>query len=233
MPKREIVLVVDVETCGDLARPMVYDLGIAAVERSTGRIVESHSLVIPEVFYGMADDMQSAYYANKLPQYIAGIESGAWNIMPFWAAWNLVRDMVKRYGVKRVYAYNAAFDKKALNATMQAITANRFHNFFPRGVKMCCIWTMACQTIMRQGRFRRFCESNGFVSPAGNLRTSAEVAYAYMTKNPKFEESHTGLDDVKIETEILHYILRQRKKVNEKPKRDCWKIPQERTMSMC
>jgi hypothetical protein len=223
-----LVLVVDVETCGALGDGKVYDLGFAVVEPKTATIVEMHSLVIPEVFYGMESEMRSAYYADKLPQYVAGIDSGEWTLSTFWNTWNLVRDTMRKYGITKVYAYNCKFDKDALNNTMRVITAGRFSHFFPKGTIFCDIWHMACQSIMSQRNFVKFCNKNGFVSDAGNLRTSAEVCYAYITKNATFEEAHTGLDDVLIEAAILQHIYRQKqKRVNEKIVPNPWRIPQK------
>lgn len=222
-----LVLVVDVETCGALGNSKVYDLGFAVVNPKSGDVIESHSIIIPEVYYGLADEMQSCYYAEKLPQYDAGIVSGAWSVMPFWVVWNLVRDTMRKYGVTKVYAYNCQFDKNALNNTIKVVTAGRFRNFFPKGTQFCDIWHMACQTIMSQRNFVKFCNRHGFVSDAGNLRTSAEVCYAYLTKSPDFVEQHTGLADVLIEAEILMHITRtKRGRVSEEIVPNPWRIPQ-------
>lgn len=229
MPRKndKLVLVVDVETCGGFGAPHVYDLGFAVVEPKTGNIVESHSLVIPEVFYGMADEMANAYYAEKLPQYVAGIEAGTWQVVPFWTAWNLVHNTMRKYGIRKVYAYNCGFDRNALNSTMQAMTCGKWKHFFPRNTIFCDIWHMACQTIMSQRNFIKFCNRNGHVSDAGNVRTTAEVCYAYMTKNPHFEESHTGLEDVVIEAQILAKIIKIRRGiVDESLVAMPWQIPQ-------
>lgn len=223
---KEIALIVDVETAGGFARPLVYDLGIAAVVRSTGEIIERHSLVIEDVFYGMPHKMATAYYADKLPMYHQGIEMGAWRVVSFWSAWRLVRSMVERYNVRRVYAYNAAFDVGALNSTFRTITNGRGRNFFPKNLQVCCIWHMACQTVLKQSRYRKFAAAHGLVSEAGNYRTSAEAAYAYHSNTPDFVEEHTGLADVEIEAEILHWVLRQKKRVNENIAHNPWRLAQ-------
>jgi hypothetical protein len=226
--KREICLVVDVETAGGFKSPLVYDLGVAAVVRSTGEILERHSLIIHEVFFGRSKDMATAYYAEKIPQYLAGIRSGKHRVCRLKTARDIVADMVARHGIKRAYAYNAKFDSNALDSTLRSVWGYRV-SFLPRGVKWCCIWHMACQTILSQKRYRRFAESNGLVSPAGNIRTSAEAAYAYITGNPGYEEPHTGLADVEIEAEIMHMCLRQKKGAKEVLAHNPWKIPQVRS----
>jgi len=222
-----LALVVDVETCGGFGSPHVYDLGFAVVNPKTAEIVESHSLLIPEVFYGMSKEMNTCYYVEKLPQYIAGIEEGSWTVTPFWTAWNLVRNTMRKYGIRKVYAYNCGFDRGALDSTIKAMTCNKWSHFFPKGTEYCDIWHMACQTIMSQRNFVKFCNRHGYVSDAGNIRTSAEVCYAYITRQPHFEESHTGLEDVLIEAAILAHVLRtKRGKVDESLTAMPWKIPQ-------
>ena len=55
-----------------------------------------------------------------------------------------------------------------------------------------------------------------------------EAVYAYMTKNADFDESHTGLADVLIETEIMAKCFAQHKKMDKSINRSCWRIPQKK-----
>jgi hypothetical protein len=48
------------------------------------------------------------------------------------------------------------------------------------------------------------------------LSASAENLYRFIIKDPNFIESHTGLEDVQIERQILWYCLRQKKKMRKK-----------------
>ena len=226
MPKREFALVIDVETCGDLKKPLVYDLGFAVIERRSGKIVESASLVIGETFFAHADAMRTAYYADKLPIYREGMANGKFVTVPMWVAWRKVRDVIRKYNIKRAYAYNMDFDQRALNHTIKIHSNGRYNSFLPAGIEYCCIMHMACQTILSQRKYGIFARANGFVSPAGNVRTTAEAAYAYITNNPAYQEPHTGLEDVKIEIGIMQKCIRQKKRMVEKPRRDAWKIPQ-------
>lgn len=225
MPKREMCLVVDVETCGGFSSPLVYDIGLAVVERTTGRIVDSWSLIVKEVFYGKSSQMSSAYYAEKIPTYHRDIADGVHYVAGLWQIWRLIRNLQDKYGIRKVYAYNAKFDRDALDNTFRNLT-NGGRHFFPRNMEWCCIWHMACQTILSQKKYRKFAQANGLVSDAGNLRTSAEAAYAYITNTPGYEEPHTGLADVEIETAILHKVLRQKKAAKENITHDPWRIPQ-------
>jgi len=223
MSKRENILVIDTETAGSINAPLVYDLGIAVVQRATGEILETRSLIISDIFVGRAADMQSAYYAEKIPMYRTALSRGHMQMVDFWSAWRIVRHLVKKHNIKRVYAYNASFDVRALDNTMRVLTSGNYRHFLPRTVKVCCIMNMACQTVLKQKAYARFARANGFVSEYGNIRSTAEACYAYITKNPGFIESHTGLDDAIIETAILHHILRQKKRVDEKPCHNAWR----------
>lgn len=225
-PMRENILIVDVETCGPFGASKVYDLGCAIVQRTTGRRLAARSFVVPEVYYGKSHEMASAFYANKLPQYARGIESGAWDVYPFHVIRTMVHNLMAEYNVRRVFAYNMKFDRDALNYTTAGISRGECAEFFPEGTIFCDIWTAACTTIMRQKGYRKFCEAHGFVSAAGNIRTTAEVCYSYITNNATFEEQHTGLADVEIETEILTHAIRQHKKMDENIRHNTWKIPQ-------
>jgi hypothetical protein len=172
--------------------------------------------------------MESAYYADKLPLYYKGIRSGLFRVVRFWTAYRIVRDLMAKYGIRRVYAYNMAFDRRALNYTFRTISGH-YGYFFPRGTEFCCIWHMACQTILSQPTYRKFAYANNFVSPAGNIRTSAECAYAYITGDCNFSESHTGLDDVRIEIAIMQKCIKQHKRMNNQIVWNPWQIPQVRS----
>lgn len=227
---RERILVVDVETAGFFGTPKVYDLGLAVVERTTGKVLETASFIIEEVFYGCKREMKTAHYACKMPQYHAGIVTGKWDVVSLRDARDYVWGLMCLHNINRVYAYNAAFDKGALNSTIEYVSGGFVTEFFPEGTEFACIWHAACTTIMLQRGFRPFCEANGFVSKAGNIKTSAEVCYAYIKGDPAYAEEHTGLEDVLIETEILHWAIRQHKPMREEIRASCWKIPQEPTL---
>ena len=67
---------------------------------------------------------------------------------------------------------------------------------------------MACTSFLNTPAFINFAKANGFVSEAGNIQTSAEVAYRFLTNQVDFIESHTGLEDVQIECQILLNCLK-------------------------
>lgn len=222
--QKQYFLTLDVEGAGELDCAFVYDFGGAVCDRN-GKIYEHFSFVISEIF-DEKELMASAYYAKKLPQYVEGLRNGTFVLKTLFEAKNHVRNLIKQYGIKEVFAYNASYDKNALNNTQRWLTKSKYRWFFPYGVKVNCIWHMACQVICTQKRYRKFIERNGFLTAFGNMQTSAEIVYAYISKVPDFQEQHTGYEDVKIEVAILAHCFRQKKKMKRNINRWCWRIPQ-------
>jgi hypothetical protein len=64
--------------------------------------------------------------------------------------------------------------------------------------------------------YHKFCEDNGYLTKHNKPRFTAEIVYRFISKNNDFVESHTGLEDVEIEAQILAYCMRQHKKMNKK-----------------
>jgi hypothetical protein len=70
---------------------------------------------------------------------------------------------------------------------------------------------MARSVLGAMPTYLRFCEENGYLTSTGKPRFTAEICYRFISKNNDFVESHTGLEDVEIETEILRYCRKQHK----------------------
>lgn len=225
--KRNYYLVLDVETANSTDDALVYDLGFAIADQK-GRIYEAHSYLVSDIFEKEADLMQSAYYAEKIPQYLEGIEAGDFQVLTFYEARRILLEVMKKWDVVAVAAYNANFDTTALNTTERWLTKSKYRYFFPYGTQIYCIWHMACQLICTQSTYIRYCHQNGLVSPAGNIKTSAEAVYGYISGDHTFDESHTGLQDVLIESQIMAKCFAQHKRFDKSINRLCWRIPQKK-----
>ena len=227
--RKSYIMVVDVETAGGRDNPLVYDIGYAITDKQ-GNIYETRSFIIEEIFYNESL-MTSAYYSEKIPKYLKDISEGTRTVVPFLEMRNDFIALAEKYNIKTLAAYNLMFDTRALTNTIRNITKEPKAKFLPRSlknVKMMCIWCLACEVLYTQKTFAKVAIRNGWVSKAGNLKTTAEVGYKYLTGDIDFKEEHTGLEDVLIEIKIMSYALRQNKKriggVFEHP----WKIPNQK-----
>ena len=227
MKKSEKYLVLDTETCNTIEQPIPYDIGWAICDKY-GNILLERSFVVAEVFLDMKDVMQSAYYAKKIPQYWEDIKEGKRTIKRMWEIRKIMRADIDIYGVKKICAYNMGFDKRALNNLIRYVSKSFLRWWFPFGVEFVCIWHCACQVLLNRKTYIDFAEKNGLLSEVGNIKTSAECAYRYITKNLDFEESHTGLEDVKIEIEIMRECFRQHKKMDKSINTACWRLVQKK-----
>ena len=223
----EKFLVLDTETCNTIEQPLPYDIGWAICDRK-GNIYAERSFVVAEIFLDMKDVMQSAYYSEKIPRYWEDIKSGSRVIKPMWKIRKQMVEDMKTYKIKKVGAYNMAFDKRALNNLMRYVSKSWLRWWFPFGTEFFCIWNMACQVLLNRTTYVKFAEQNGYISEANNILTNAEKCYQYIKKNLDFAESHTGLEDVKIEVEIMAECYKQHKKMDTKINPSCWRIPQKK-----
>lgn len=217
--RKKYVIVLDVETANMTEDALVYDLGFGVYDKQ-GNEYESYSKVITNIFDKEKDLMQSAYYSEKLPQYYEQLENGTRERMGILQAKKFIREVMEKYGINEVYAYNANFDLTALNKTIRYVTKSKVRYFFPYGTKVCCIWHMACQVLCTQKTFLK----QGVRNNNGNLITNAERVYSYI-KNIDFQEEHTGLEDTRIEAQIMAWCFKQHKKMNRNINRVCWRIP--------
>ena len=224
---KHLYLVIDIETANHANDALAYDVGIAVVDRY-GNIYATYSFVCYDIFELEKELMGSAYYARKIPEYYAGLANGERTMATLYEIREVIHNLCAEYDIKAILAYNAHFDMSGLNRTQRYVTKSKYRYFFPYGIPVHCIWHMACQTICSQKKYYNFCIENGFVSNSGNIKTSAECVYAFLTNNPDFEEEHKGLEDVLIEAEIFAECIKKHKKMNRNINRACWRIPQRK-----
>lgn len=235
--RKKYYLVVDVETANSTQDALVYDLGFAICDKK-GNIYLEKSYVITDIFddekkiFHNSEMMNTSYYNHKLPKYYQGLKNGKWKCISLLKARKEIATLMQEWNISEVWAYNCHFDRNALNNSIRYSTKSNLRWFFPYGTQFHCIWSVATQTICKQKGFLRFCLENNLYSEKGNVKTSAETVYAYLTKNADFEEEHTGLEDVRIEVQILAKCISQHKKMNKDINRACWQNPQKEFKEM-
>ena len=225
--KKEMYLVIDTETANTIEQPLPYDIGYAICDRY-GNIVVERSFIVAEIFLDHKEMMKSAYFAEKIPHYWEDIKNGTREIKSIFNIRKQIKADMKEWNVKKVGAYNMGFDKRALNNVIRYCSKSLIRWFFPFGTEYFCIWHMACQVVLNSTSYIKFALQNGFVSEKDNILTSAEVCYRFLTKQVDFVESHTGLEDVHIEVEIMAKCFSTHKKMDKKINSACWRLPQKK-----
>lgn len=221
---KDLYMVFDTEVCNcpkidcqlDVANGQVYDLGLQIVDNE-GYVYDEYSIVNEDVFFGMPQAMNEAYFADKIPQYLEGMRMGKHKIMNTWQIYKFIRELCKEYDIKACVAHNAKFDIKVLNATLRYQTKSKRRWFFPYELPIWDTMKMANDTICKQKRYREFCEANGYMTnhATPQVRKTAEILWQYLNDDTSFIEEHTGLADVSIEAQIFAECIRQHKKMEK------------------
>ena len=200
---------------------LVYDVGWVVVDGNSGEFLETRSFLNTDVFF--TQFMNSAYYAEKLPNYwdiirdnVSEFDASNWYFDTFLNIFNQFKEDVREYEVRDIWAYNAKFDKTVLNHTIETLSNGYVRFFAPYGVKNTKVhwrdvWDYA-SCITGSEKFVKWAMAHEKLTASGNPKTSAECVYQYLTGDDGFVEEHTALSDAMIEA----YILRKAKKRHKK-----------------
>lgn len=200
--RKEYYIVLDTETCNHFGCPLTYDVGYV-VTTSRGEVHAERSYAIIDIFRKESGLMQTAYYAEKLPEYIAGIPL-KWKEAFFAAVHKQLYEDIKNYHVKAIIAHNAPFDYRAMNCTCDYLFG--IEKFFDFGIPVLDSLKLSRIVLSAMPSYPVFCEKHNFLTEKRQKpQTTAEAVYAFITKTPDFKESHTGLEDVLIENQIFLY----------------------------
>lgn len=212
--RKSYYLTIDTETANGMDDPMVYDIG-GCIHDKQGNVYATFSFVIYEVYRGMCEAMESAYYADKIPMYEKQIQEGKRKIVRYKTAKDHIKRLCDEYNVKAIIAHNARFDYKATATTQRYLTSSKYRYFLPYGIPVWDTLKMAQDTICKQKTYIRWCEQNDYLTKYGKPRATAEILYRYITCDDNFQEEHTGLADVLIEKEIFAKCMSQHKKMRK------------------
>jgi hypothetical protein len=216
-------VVLDTETCPldkdfegvDPNNMWVYDVGYAIVDKR-GKVYRERSFINADIFLNEKLLMNSSYYANKIPQYWEDIKSGKRVLTSFYNIRKTLLEDIAEFEVEEIYAYNMRFDYLSLNNTERWLTKSQYRYFLTKDLVICDIMKMARDVIAPMPTYKRFCEEHGYITKNNRVQLKAETVYKFITKDLDFIESHTGLEDVMIEKEILAYCYRQHKAMRKK-----------------
>lgn len=216
--RRKYGIMLDTETANtiemdgklDMTNALFYDFGFAVID-SHGRVYETFSFVNRDIFVYERELMKSAYYADKIPQYIADLREGKRKMADTHEIRKAMLSAIKKYDCRFVCAHNARFDVTACNNTQRYTSKSKYRYFFPRHLEVWDTLMMARSVIAKMPTYRRFCEEHGYITKQNQVRLTAEVLHRFIHNDLTFVESHTGLEDVLIEAEILAYCQKQHK----------------------
>ena len=217
MRKNHYIIVLDVEGMSS-AKP--YNIGYIIGDRK-GNIVQQRSYALPNNFW---ENLQNCLPAREmthknLQEILADFGAGDERKYNYISNCDFIEQFnkdIEEYKISQVWAYNCIFDNGAIR---------RLYDLIPLPeVEWCDIWSAIAASCLYNKKYVKWCLKNNFVTDKGNIKSSAEVVYAYLTNNVAFCEEHTALADVWIEYEILLKVFKSKKKLEKKQKKAIWKI---------
>lgn len=191
----------DTETANSIDDPLCYDIGFAVIDED-GVVYEEHSYVVAEIFMDK-ELMSSAYFANKIPQYMEQLENGTRRMARLNTIRKVLADTMRKYDTNIVVAHNARFDYKSTAKTQRYLTGSKYRYFLPYGTEVWDTLKMAREVLKTDKDYENFCYENNYLTKRGCRRYTAEILYRFFTNDIDFVESHTGLEDVMIEKVIF------------------------------
>jgi hypothetical protein len=216
-------MVLDTETCPidktvegvDPFNMFTYDIGWVVTDKR-GNIYKQRSFINRDIFIKEKELMSSSYYADKIPQYWEDIKQGRRVVASWYEIIKTIKEDMAEYGINEVYAYNMRFDYHTTNTTQRWLTKSKYRYIFPYGTEICDIMKMARDVIGKMPTYEKFCLENNLLTKTGRLSMKAEDVYRFIINDTDFIESHTALEDALIETTILAYCYKQKKKMRRK-----------------
>ena len=213
------ILLVDIESIGDLNKKQSifpYDIGYRVLKLDKGELieVEKGSLIISDIFFNKYH-MKNAFFKNKIPYYLSKFnEYNLSKDKKFFEkvldkeATKKINDLIKKYHIKIVSAYNVDFDYMGINNLFNENKSikNNFKKLYKIDI-MVLAFIYFLNFPKELVKFKRWCKRHGKVTEKNNCSFTAETLYCFFFKTLKFRENHTGLEDTKIEYKITMYIL--------------------------
>lgn len=196
----EKILIVDTETTNDINCPIMYDFSCVVTDFK-GNIYQEFAFVVADVFLNK-ELMSSAYYADKMPSYWEDIKNGTRELKTLHNIKMMMWQIMKENNITKVFAYNCRFDYLSTALTQRYITKSKYRWFFPYGTEFYDILKMARNHYKENEAYTEFCEVNNYLTKFNKPQFTAEVVYRFLA-DETFIEEHKGLEDCKIEYEIL------------------------------
>jgi hypothetical protein len=219
-----------------IAKPLVYDIGWM-LSRRDGSILEKKQFLVAEVFSVPTIFNTAYYkdkrplYLEMLRK--GEITISSWDSImdafcadmekaDFVGAFNSMFDFKKAIPFTELYVrklYSADYYDWERNQRRmcesigsgrkneKAFDPNNF-TFRNHEKPLFDIWGMSCEHLLNRKAYKDMCIENKMLTNSGEyFKTSAEAAYRFMMDWYEFEEAHTALADVEIETALLLKML--------------------------
>lgn len=181
--RKRYICIVDCETVGQPFHNQAREIGTLMVDKK-GVVYDAREWAVQEVFLPSKN-------SRKLEPVSAQ------------AIQEEMKEMLERYNCKTLAGYNARYDRIALqNIGIDFVTAEWWD-----------IHRMTKSVIVPRKTYQRFCVKHGYLTKTGQPKSTAEIVGKYLKQNVGYVQSHNGLPDCELESQIMAACIRQHKKM--------------------
>ena len=212
--ERQYLMFIDIETIGTLnviESCLPFEIGMKIIDIKNDKIIVEKSYLVRR-FFNNKYIMNCTFSANKYPKYQEKVEND--KRYKTYSANEISKDiqrLVDKYEIDIMVAHNGKFDYTMLNTYFNEFEVeNPFENInvldtmeMSKDLTKSKDYVNYCIENKDIVRMKNGKNESNFISPSGRVRTTAQAIYSYLTKNPNFQEAHTGLEDISIEYEIF------------------------------
>lgn len=214
LKERKYLMFIDIETIGTInviESCLPFEIGMKIIDIKEDKIITEKSYLVRK-FFNNKYIMNCTFSASKYPMYQEKLNND--KRYKLYNATEISKDiqrLIDKFEIDIMVAHNGKFDYSMLSAYF-----NEFETFNPfDNINVLDTMEMS-KDITHSQNYVNWCLENknitsvkngsiesDFITASGRVRTTAQAIYSYLTKNPNFQEAHTGLEDISIEYEIF------------------------------
>jgi hypothetical protein len=120
--RKNYYLTIDAETVNSLDDPLVYGIR-GVIHDKKGKVYETFSFMVYDIFVSMKDFVKTVYYAKKIPTYENDLRAGLRKIVRYDIARKHIVDLCEKYDVRAII-------------TQRDLTCSKYRQFLPYGIEV-------------------------------------------------------------------------------------------------
>ena len=202
------VMFLDIETIGTintLESCYPFEIGIKIIDIPTQTILKEKSYIVRK-FFNNKYIMGSTFSATKIPTYKEKLATDKrYKLYSAREISDDIQKLISKYDIKYMVGHNCKFDYTMLEMYFNEFeTTNPFENIdvidtleMAKFVTHSKAYEKYC--LLNKDNVNKATKESNFITKTGRVRTTAQAIYSYITQNPDFKESHTGLEDIDID----------------------------------
>lgn len=212
--EKEYLMFIDIETIGTLnviESCLPFEIGMKIYNTKTENIEIEKSYLVRR-FFNNKYIMNCTFSASKYPTYKEKLDND--KRYKLYSANEISKDLInimRKYNIDTMVAHNGKFDYTMMSAYFNEFEVeNPFENInvldtmeLSKNITMSVDYENWCLSNIDITSVKNGKVESDFITNSGRVRTTAQAIYSYLTKNPNFQEAHTGLEDIAIEIEIF------------------------------